>query len=326
MHNNKLPKMKEDDDLKLFVTLFEAALISAEVPRRDWKRCLHSQLTLNAKHKILHLLQNADSTYDELKEALMGCAAMTFGTATEAFFTGDRGKIAQLTPRQAAEKMRRWIGKVTQETDENEEALDYVTVAALRAWMVPDLKKYVDTSKINEMQSFLRIIEEWERSQTEGTPPFKKATLTSPNMTTRPGQSSQTGYKKNISCFFCGKLGHVSCDCRSRLASDKQATPAPSHGATLGVPPATPRTERKPIVCFNCHQAGHKSPQCPKSCKSCTICQKRDRQTVAQANKMQPREIVTVPSELVAIDIVGPFPVAKGGFTYLLTYLDMATR
>ena len=35
---------------------------------------------------------------------------------------------------------------------------------------------------------------------------------------------------------------------------------------------------------------------------------------------------MTVPSERVAVDIVGPFPVAKGGFRYLLTYLDMATR
>ena len=41
---------------------------------------------------------------------------------------------------------------------------------------------------------------------------------------------------------------------------------------------------------------------------------------------MQPREVVTVPSERVAIDIVGPFPVAREGFTYLSTYLDMATR
>ena len=41
---------------------------------------------------------------------------------------------------------------------------------------------------------------------------------------------------------------------------------------------------------------------------------------------MQTREVVTVPSERVAVDIVGPFPVAKGGFRYLLTYLDMATR
>ena len=36
--------------------------------------------------------------------------------------------------------------------------------------------------------------------------------------------------------------------------------------------------------------------------------------------------MVTVPSERVCIDLVGPFPKAKGGFQYLLTYIDMATR
>jgi len=46
-------------------------------------------------------------------------------------------------------------------------------------------------------------------------------------------------------------------------------------------------------------------------CKSCVICQKRDKQLLKQMI-MQPREVVTVPLERVAIDIVGPFPVAKG--------------
>ena len=59
--------------------------------------------------------------------------------------------------------------------------------------------------------------------------------------------------------------------------------------------------------------------------QSCETCQKKDR-TSPKPMKMQAREIVTIPSEHVAIDIVGPFPVAKGGFRYLLTYLDMATR
>ena len=41
---------------------------------------------------------------------------------------------------------------------------------------------------------------------------------------------------------------------------------------------------------------------------------------------MQAREIVAVPSERVAEDIVDPFSVAKGGFRYLLTCINMATR
>ena len=36
--------------------------------------------------------------------------------------------------------------------------------------------------------------------------------------------------------------------------------------------------------------------------------------------------IVTVSSERVAIDLVGPFSTARGGFKYLLTCIDMATR
>ena len=115
---------------------------------------------LNAKHKILHLLQNPDSTYDEFKEGLMGYAAMTIGTAAEAFFTGDRAQTSGSKDGTL----------VTQETDEKGEALKCVTVAALRAWMVPELKTYVDISKVTELQPFLRIAEEWERSQSEGTP------------------------------------------------------------------------------------------------------------------------------------------------------------
>ena len=41
---------------------------------------------------------------------------------------------------------------------------------------------------------------------------------------------------------------------------------------------------------------------------------------------MQEREVVTVPSERVAIDLVGPFPTARGGYQYLLTCIDLATR
>ena len=41
---------------------------------------------------------------------------------------------------------------------------------------------------------------------------------------------------------------------------------------------------------------------------------------------MQESELTTVLSERVAIDLIGPFPTAKGGFKYLLTYIDLATR
>ena len=62
-----------------------------------------------------------------------------------------------------------------------------------------------------------------------------------------------------------------------------------------------------------------------KHIKSCDVCQRMDK-TLPRRMTMLHRELVTVPSEWVAIDVVGPFLVAKGRFKYLLTYLDMATR
>jgi len=48
--------------------------------------------------------------------------------------------------------------------------------------------------------------------------------------------------------------------------------------------------------------------------------------TTPKPNKMQLREMTSIPFESVAIDLVGPFPTAVGGFKFLLTCIDNATR
>jgi len=55
------------------------------------------------------------------------------------------------------------------------------------------------------------------------------------------------------------------------------------------------------------------------------VCQRVDKAKPPNS-PMQLREVVTVPFERVSIDIVGPFPNAKGGCRYLLTCIDLATR
>ena len=58
-------------------------------------------------------------------------------------------------------------------------------------------------------------------------------------------------------------------------------------------------------------------------CRACTVvCQrhKPHREPMCQT------PILTEPFESVAIDLVGPFPKAKGGYRYLLTLIDLASR
>ena len=66
--------MREKDDLELFINQLEAALVTSEVPRHKWKRYIHSQLTLDAKQKVMPLLTDATSSYEDIRAALMGCS------------------------------------------------------------------------------------------------------------------------------------------------------------------------------------------------------------------------------------------------------------
>jgi len=67
------------------------------------------------------------------------------------------------------------------------------------------------------------------------------------------------------------------------------------------------------------------SKDCQVYIRQCNECQRHDK-AKPPPSPMQTRETVTVPFERVAVDLVGPFPTAKGGFRFLLTCVDMATR
>ena len=70
--NHKLPEMRESEDIETFVAMFEAALWSNNIPKNLWKAKLHAHLTTKAKLRIQTAIQDFDSTYDEVKEALLG--------------------------------------------------------------------------------------------------------------------------------------------------------------------------------------------------------------------------------------------------------------
>ena len=60
-------------------------------------------------------MQDPDSTYEEIKEALLGCTEMAFNTAAEDLKTGERGRLTGLEPRQAIDKVHRLVCKITKE-------------------------------------------------------------------------------------------------------------------------------------------------------------------------------------------------------------------
>ena len=95
--NHKLPDMKDNEDIDMFVAMFEAALRANNIPEEQWKAKLHSHLSPKAKLKIQTTIQDVDATCEQIKEALLGCSNMTFSAAAETLMTADKGKLTYLT-------------------------------------------------------------------------------------------------------------------------------------------------------------------------------------------------------------------------------------
>ena len=60
-------------------------------------------------------------------------------------------------------------------------------------------------------------------------------------------------------------------------------------------------------------------------CRSCEVCQ-RCNKVKARKVPLVKREVLSEPFEVLAFDLVGPFPKGKGGYTYVLTAICMSSK
>jgi len=74
--NQKLPDMKEGEEIETFLGMFEAALRASNVPANQWCAKLHAHLNPSTKLRIQETIQNPDATYEVIREALLGCGSI----------------------------------------------------------------------------------------------------------------------------------------------------------------------------------------------------------------------------------------------------------
>ena len=262
----KLPKMKEGEDITSFIELFEAALQDYNIPQLQWKARVHNALDTATKLRVRDTIMNHDSTYLELKTALLGCSSLSFSHASDTIMTRDRGSMFALPPRQAFQRWQNLLERLTRESTDIKSACAYIAAALLRFNCSLELKTYLDTKGDFDRDTFCRNIEEWLVTRLAGVTWAKQNRQ--PN--TKVG-FSPSGQKKGM-CFHCGKAGHFAFECRSRLAGDKPALsrqePPPhiQHPVTRPEIPRQTKGERdmSQVTCFRCRQQGHISPNCPK--------------------------------------------------------------
>ena len=261
LDNTKLPTMTKGEDIEVFIELFETAMRVGGVPEDKWTSKLHAALDTDTKLTVKDVMTNADSTYEEIKQALVGQGHLTFTAASEALMTLDDGNITELPMRQAIQKLARFYEKATAEATSIRETCLYSAVATARFFLQPDVKQYVDVKGTFDNDGFCRSIEEWQR-----THPLRKTDLGTRRLGHQDRQPNRVSSgKKPGSCFHCGKGGNFAYECRSRLAGDRPA-------AQRSDPPVLVvkreqssgnKAERdmSEVTCFRCRKKGHISPQ-----------------------------------------------------------------
>ena len=273
LDSTKLPVMSKGEDLELFIELFESALTAGGVPEGKWVPKLHAALDTETKLAIKETITNPDATYEQIKQALVGQTHLTFAAASESLMTLDQGSITKLPMRQAVQKLARLFEKATAEATTLREMCLYSAVAVARFALNREPKQYIDVKGTFEWNGFCRSIEEWQQTN-PGRPVWDSwMRQTSDRLTYSDRQpfrgSNQT--KKQGDCYFCGKPGHYTQECRTRLNKDKPLEVSPPQSSQI--PKKEQGTERRhsqrPLsetTCFNCHQKGHISPNCPTKC------------------------------------------------------------
>ena len=270
--STKLPKMTEGEDLQTFVKLFEAVMTDNHIGQDQWKAKIHAALDSATKLKVRDIITDADSTYADLIDALIGCGTLTFSHASENLLSAERGKTLNRPLRQAVQKWQRLLEKITAEATTIKEACTYVAVAIARYNTNPELKMYLDMKGDFAKDLFCGTAEEWLANKPGGTRWAKKHDYGSDGSERPASQHTQrpVGGRKPGECYFCGKPGHYAQECRSRLSRERQRQNTPiSSPVTQSVrqkPTSNNQTVRNlaDFTCFKCRQKGHISPDCPK--------------------------------------------------------------
>ena len=160
-----------------------------------------------------------------LKDALIGCGALTFSHASENIMTSEGGKNFTLTLRQSIQKGEKWLEKLSSEAETIPQACTSISVAINRYNLNPDLKTFLDTKGDFNKDAFCRNADEWLATQPPGTKWYRATSQTDKAL----GNGSVS--KPLVTCFFCGKKGHFASECRARIAAEKASEIIPSQKA-----------------------------------------------------------------------------------------------
>ena len=243
--NIKLAKLSEEDDVEAFLTTFERLMEAYTVDQSQWAFKLAPQLTGKAQQAYAALPVDEAKDYSLVKAAILHRYDINAETYRQRFRTATKSRDESY--RELVVRLQDLLQKWTKECTTMDELRERIvmeqffnaTSADVRLWVKernPKTAKEAGELADQFMQA-RRQARDWTKP-TEGNPSDKR-----------------TGSAGQPRCFTCGKVGHLSWQCRKKSAADAETQ---NQGSSKHIP-----------KCYNCNQRGHIASRCPHNALYC---------------------------------------------------------
>ena len=249
VHKLDLPRMKEGDDPVVFINYLDSALKSSKVPENEWPDLVQTRIMLVVGQNLGDVFGNEYVTLQNIKDAITYVDGKSFAVTAEAIIDTFKDGI-KITPRALADKFQGLLRNLLQEAETEAKIIEKLTVACVRSTLNKELKQYRLDGNYYPPEFIIKI-NEWVDCKAEGKPIYQH------EQRERLGMrgARESGFKKKVTCFYCGKVDHVSCECREPSCN----TSLDKKNCQLTIWPTSARPDGKMVVCLTYHQNGHKS-------------------------------------------------------------------
>ena len=244
-----LTKLTPSEDIEAYLSTFERMMEAFKVKKELWAFKLAPQLSGKAQQAFAAMDRTKTSDYTEVKAAILRRYDVSEETYRQRFRVAKRtsgeGYLELATRlRDLAEK---WLNGCTTV----KAVMEKIVVEQLIDTMPRDLKIWIRDRKPASGVDAGKLADDYSHARQQ-------------ELQVSPRVFSHTDVKR---CHTCRRTGHLMKDCPQRVAGAEKSDRSDAAKPGLLETPAAnkDKTNRKPVVCYNCGQSGHIAVRCPNN-------------------------------------------------------------